>query len=435
MSKMRCTRSRAETILVRKGECQLWEPTLNEHIAATTVPGHLEPNLPDTHYVDNRIFTDAAIFREEQKNILERVWQFVCHESEVADPGDFRSTRVAEKPLVLVRGADGVLRGFHNVCRHRAAQIVREESGNARSFTCFYHHWNYALDGSLLAISKPAGYEAVKLDRACLGLVPVRVEVLAGLVFVCLDQQAEPLREYLGEISTAFLEPLGTVPLEVFHFHKALVRTNWKLWQDNNTERYHGLLHATNRKTQPWVHGKTSPMKVRIFHNGHSGCWSDGEATVSYERAGFTDITGDALPGMRDNEQRIVDIFPDLMINIRSNVVRLDRMVPLEPGLTLIEFRGLGVKGDTEEMRAMRLRHHNLLWGPAGRNLPEDVMAVESQWRSMQADAVRYSLIAREEDLNPTDDASLRVYYHEWGRRMGRSPSRGFASTESAVPR
>ena len=131
---------------------------------------------------------------------------------------------------------------------------------------------------------------------------------------------------------------------------------------------------------------------------------------------------------MKENEQRIVDIFPDLMINIRSNVVRLDRMVPLEPGITLIEFRGLGVKNDNEEMRALRLRHHNLLWGPAGRNLPEDLIVVESQWQSMRADAVRYSIIAREENLNPTDDASMRVYYQEWGRRMGRSPSRPFIS-------
>ena len=162
--------------------------------------GHIEPGLPETHYVDNRIFTDEAIFRDEQTNILRKVWQFVCHESEIADRGDFRCTRVAGQPLLIVRGNDGVVRGFHNVCRHRAAQVVREDSGNARSFTCFYHHWNYALDGKLCAVSKPAGYDAVKLDLSRLGLIPVRVELIAGLVFVNLDSNAEPLREYLGDI-------------------------------------------------------------------------------------------------------------------------------------------------------------------------------------------------------------------------------------------
>jgi methanesulfonate monooxygenase large subunit len=163
-------------------------------------------------------------------------------------------------------------------------------------------------------------------------------------------------------------------------------------------------------------------MKLRIFANGHSGYWSDGEvAEVDYDRGGYTGISGGALPGLRDNEMRVVNLFPDLMINIRSNVVRLDRMVPLEPGLTLVEWRGLGVKGDSDELRAIRLRHHNLFWGPAGRNLPEDVLAVESQYRAMLADEVRFSILAREEDLNPTDDANVRAYYQEWGRRMGKS--------------
>lgn len=390
--------------------------------------GHVRPALPETHYLDNRIFTDSGIFREEQERILSKVWQFVCHESEVAKPGDFRCTSIAGKPVVVVRTEDGSLRGFFNVCRHRGAEVVRTESGNARSFTCFYHHWNYGLDGTLRAVAKPEGYESVKLDKSQLGLVPVRTESVAGLVFMCLDPDCEPLLDFLGDVVKPFLEPLGTVPMEVFHFHKTIVHTNWKLWSDNNSERYHSMLHAINRTTQPWVLGKTSPMKLRLFPNGHSGYWSDGEATVAYERGGYNNITGGTLPGLRDNEMRVINLFPDLMINIRSNVVRLDRMIPLDEERTLVEWRGLGVAGDSEEMRALRLRHHNMFWGPAGRNLPEDLLAVESQYRSMRADAVRYSILAREEDLNPTDDANLRAYYVEWGRRMGRSASSPFGS-------
>ena len=395
--------------------------------------GHVKPALPETHYLDNRIFTDAGIFGEEQERILSKVWQFVCHESEVAKPGDFRCTSIAGKPVVVVRTEDGSLRGFFNVCRHRGAEVVRTEAGNARSFTCFYHHWNYGLDGTLRAVAKPEGYESVKLDKSQLGLVPVRTESVAGLVFMCLDADCEPLLDFLGDVVKPFLEPLGTVPMEVFHFHKTIVHTNWKLWSDNNSERYHSMLHAINRTTQPWVLGKTSPMKLRLFPNGHSGYWSDGEATVAYERGGYDNITGSTLPGLRDNEMRVVNLFPDLMINIRSNVVRLDRMIPLDEKRTLVEWRGLGVAGDSEEVRALRLRHHNMFWGPAGRNLPEDLLAVESQYRSMRADAVRYSILAREEDLNPTDDANLRAYYQEWGRLMGRSASAPFARDAQEV--
>jgi methanesulfonate monooxygenase large subunit len=121
------------------------------------------------------------------------------------------------------------------------------------------------------------------------------------------------------------------------------------------------------------------------------------------------------------------------MVNIRSNVVRIDRMIPLDAQSTIVEWRGLGIVGDDTPTREVRLRHHNLFWGPAGRNLPEDVLAVESQYRSMRADVVRYSILAREEDLNPTDDANLRAYYQEWGRLMGRSASSPFACSSEDV--
>ena len=388
--------------------------------------GHGRPNLPETHFVDNRLYTDESIFREEQERIFAKVWQFVCHASEVAEPGDFRATNLAGKPVVIVRGTDGVVRGFHNVCRHRAAEVVREESGSARAFQCFYHHWTYGLDGALRSVTKPAGYESVRLDVAELGLVPLRVEQTADLVFACLDPDVEPLDDFLDEILAPMRAPLATLALEVIHFHKAVVRSNWKLCMDNSSERYHSMLHVLNRKTMPWVLEQTSPMKLRLLPNGHSGYWSDGDATIAYERSGRPGAGNGTLPGVVPNEMRVVNPFPDLTILVRSNVVRIDRMVPLDPGRTLIEWRGLGVKGDSEELRAARIEHHNLVWGPAGRNLPEDMIAVESQWRAMAGDVVRYSVIAREEDLNPTDDANVRAFYQEWGRRMKRSAAAPF---------
>ena len=301
------------------------------------IDGHNKPDLPETHYLDNRIFTDPVIFESELDQIFGKVWQFVCHESEIAAAGDFRCTSVAGKPIVIVRGNDGSIRSFYNVCRHRAAEVVRVPSGSAKFFQCFYHHWTYALDGSLQSVAKPAGYESAKLDKSQLGLVPVRTETIAGLVFVCPDPTAISLTDYLGEIVEPLIQPLGTVPMETFQFHKAIVLTNWKLWQDNNSERYHSMLHAINRLTLPWVLGGASGMRLRLCRNGHSGYWSDSDATIAYERGRYSGLTSSALPGMRENEMRVVNLFPDLMINIRTNVVRIDRMIPLDPGRTLIE--------------------------------------------------------------------------------------------------
>ena len=384
------------------------------------------PGLPDTHYLDNRIFTDEEIFEVEREEIFSKVWLFVCHESELKETGDYRVTSVAGKPVLIVRGEDGRIRAFYNVCRHRGSPVVRNDSGNAGGFQCFYHLWTYGLDGRCTGVAKPEGYEAVKLDKDKLGLIPVRSESIAGLVFACLSDDTEPLADYLGDIMEPLVEPLGGAALEVFHVHKANLKTNWKLWQDNNSERYHSLLHLINRRTMPWVTGKTSPMRLRILPNGHSGYWSAGDAPVEYGAAGYRDVSGAVLPGMKENEMRVINIFPDLMVNIRSNVVRIDRMVPAGPGWTVVEWRGLGQVTDSRELIAERLRHHNMFWGPAGRNLGEDTIAVEEQWKAIAADVVRYSIVAREEDLNPTDDANIRAYYQEWGRRTGYPPHNPF---------
>ena len=397
------------------------------------ISGHDLPDLPSTHYLDNRIFTDQAIFTQELAELFAKVWLFVCHESELANEGDFRTTLAGGKPIVVVRGEDGDIRSFYNICRHRASPVVREDSGNVSEFQCFYHLWTYGLDGACTGITKPEGYKSVKLDRGKLGLIPLRTETMAGLVFICMSEETEPLEDYLGDIMQPMLEPLGSAPLQVFHFNKADIATNWKLWQDNNSERYHSMLHVINRKTQPWVKGKTSPMKLRIGNNGHSGYWSDGEAAVDYAAGGYAGVSSGILPSMRENEMRVINLFPDVMINIRSNVIRLDRMVPVAPGKTLIEWRGMGLATVSDDVRRDRLRHHNMFWGPTGRNLGEDIIAVEAQWGTMSTDVVRYSILAREEDLNPTDDANVRAYYQEWGRRMGRQPSAPLVVAESGV--
>jgi len=385
----------------------------------SVITGTKRPDLPDTHYIDNRIFTDESIFAREQETIFATAWLFVTHETEVANPGDFRVCSVAGKPILLVRSEDGVLRGFYNVCRHRGAPVVRDSAGNTSGFQCFYHLWTYGLDGRCTGIAKPEGYSRVKLDKDDYPLIPVRVDVLAGLVFVCLSDETEGLEDFIGDIIEPVRAPLSDSPLRVFHYHKATVATNWKLWQDNNSERYHSLMHFINRKTMPWVIGKSSAMKLNIFNKGHSGYWSDGSATVDYGAGDYATVSIGTLPGMKKNEMRVINLFPDVMINIRSNVVRIDRMVPLTPGRTMVEWRGLGQTTNDADLVAEQLRHHNMYWGPAGRNLGEDTIAVEEQWAALNSGIMRYSIIAREEELNPTDDANVRAYYQEWGKRMG----------------
>jgi hypothetical protein len=132
---------------------------------------------------------------------------------------------------------------------------------------------------------------------------------------------------------------------------------------------------------------------------------------------------GYELPGLQPNEFRLVDIFPDVMLNCRATVMRIDTQMPISPSETLVQFRGLGVKGEPADVRKARLRDHAEFWGPFGRNLPEDQFAAERQTETMKGEATPISLMAREEDNMTQDDFPIREYYREWSALTGLNPA------------
>lgn len=378
------------------------------------------PSLPNTHYVDNRIFTDEGVFTDEQERIFAGGWKLICHESELPDNGSYRALTLGGRPLLIVRGQDGEIRCFFNICPHRGAPLVRDERGSFKKrMQCFYHLWSFDLEGNCTGITRPVGYEPVGLKKEDVGLRPVQTELFRGLVFVSINDDVEPLSEFLGPIAEqiALYFPEDE-ELEVFHFHRSEIQANWKLWVDNNSEQYHEYLHVLNRKTglaQPNYHER----RWHLNPNGHNVI---DQGAMNYNNMGLEARTEGLMPGMQPDALMVMLLFPDVMINVRATVMRIDTITPVAPDRTVVEWRGLGLKSDTEEQRAERIRHHNQVWGPAGRNLPEDVAAVESQQIAMASGGFRYSIYAREEELRPHDDSNLRAFYQQWGRRTGRWP-------------
>ncbi len=381
---------------------------------------NMRPQLPDDHYVSSSVYADKDLFEEEQQKIFTKTWKFACHESEVAAPGDFRTLDHAGIPIVVVRGTDGTIRAFINSCSHRGATVVTKPRGNAKSFTCFFHLWSYDTKGRCISITRDEGYAKCGPTKESSGLRNVRTATRLGMVFINLDDKAEDFDSYVGDILRDLEEPMGTVPLEVFHYHRVLMHANWKQWHETNMELYHEWGHVVNRTTSVAVSGYHE-RKWNIHPNGHGTLES---LKVGYSKyKGWEARAGLELPGLEPNEFRVIDLFPNTTVIIRATNIRIDTSIPIGPGLTLLEQRGLGVKGESAQDRATRRKHHNQFWGPFGRNLPEDVIFVEAVEKANRKHASRYGIIARDENLKSQDEEILRAYYRVWGRWMGRKAS------------
>ena len=200
-------------------------------------PEAIETALDRNMTFPARWYSDPAIYDVELEHIFARSWQLVAHESRIARPGDHHVCQVAHVPVILTRGLDGELRGFVNVCRHRAYPVATED-GNRKTLQCAYHGWTYELDGCLRRA--PRSEREPGFDRSEFSLMPVSVEVFHGFVFVNPDPAAPPLSEAYPE-----LEELWTLRNLDFSGFRYVSRSeyeipaNWKVWVENATECYH----------------------------------------------------------------------------------------------------------------------------------------------------------------------------------------------------
>ena len=376
------------------------------------------PKFPATHYVDARIYSDPQIFEEEKEKLFKPSWIIACHESEIPNVFDYRLfTHPSGAPLIIVRGEDQKVRAFYNVCPHRGNAVLYDPSGNAKRMTCIFHQWSFDTQGSCVDISREAqGYQ----DRYCkddAGLRAVKCEIgFGGFVWVNLDDACPTLREFIGP-ALDLLEPNMQEPMEVFHFHKSVVSTNFKLWHDTNSEFYHDFLHYFNRITGMMQPGYFE-RKYTGFPNGHA---TVGSMQIQYDKYEGSKERAVGWPGLATGGWYMVDVFPGMTYNLRTSVLRMDTAIPLGPNEVLIEFRGLGLKRDTPQERAERIFDHNMIWGPFGRNLHEDLLAVHGQGRGLRTGTdARWILQGREENGTIHDEIGMRHYYAEWARRMGR---------------
>ncbi len=382
-----------------------------------------KPSLPATHYVDPALYTDEQIFQEEKEKIFANSWLIACHESEVPEKYDYRTfSHPSDRNLFVVRGDDGKLRTFYNVCPHRGNTILYTPSGNAKHLVCIFHAFAFDAKGNCVDIPREkAGYQD-RLCKADFGLREVRTEIgYGGFVYVNLSDDAPSLKEFIGHALDDMLPSIEAEPMEVFSFHRATVDTNFKLWHDTNSEFYHDYMHYHNRQTSMLQPGYFD-RKYTAFPNGHAQV---GDQVVNYEAyEGFKgrDLT---FPKMQLNQWKMVDLFPGMTYNLRGSSLRIDTLMPLSPTKVIVEYRGLGLLRDTPDERAQRIHDYNSIWGPFGRNLHEDLLGVMGQGRSL-GHGQTFIVQGREENGTIHDEMGMRHFYAEWSARMGRLSSAPF---------
>jgi methanesulfonate monooxygenase large subunit len=397
-------------------------------MARTAIEWAQKPDLQPGEWVDSRIYTDPEIFEEEIEKIWKKTWLPLCHESELPEPYDFRTFTVGREPVVVCRGPDGRVRAFLNVCPHRAMMIERrpvgsfrdaQPSGGPKHMTCMFHGWQFDMQGNCAYISREKeGYQD-RLSRDSQGLREFRCEVaFGGFVWVNLDDTARPtVEEWVAGALDCIRKSIDAEPLEVFHYHKAIIDCNYKLWHDTNSEFYHDYMHYFNRITG--FNEGYFKRKCVGFANGHVNV---GTFQVQYTRyTGAQSRAPLSFPHLPPDNWFMVDLFPGVNFNLRGSVLRCDLMTPLAPNRVLIEFRTLGLRSDTPEQRQERILANQTIWGPFGRNLHEDLVGVAGQGAAMvPGSEARRVLHGRREDNTIHDEVGMRHYYEEWSRRVGR---------------
>jgi len=314
-----------------------WVARIRAQIAAEferTAPPEGFPALPP---VPTGRYTDPAFFALERDHLWRKSWLLVAREEDFEGAGSFRTTDRTGSPLLLVRGADGVLRGFFNTCQHRGAPVVREACGAAKRLRCQYHSWTYDLDGRLLEV--PDRRDFSDLDLGQRGLRPVRCESYGGFVFVNEDPDAEPLEAWLGPVAEEWRSLRGA-ELRALATRRERTPANWKIVADAFLETYH-LRTIHTRSVAKLLDHRGAAMG--LFANGHSRMVTPKwPAAVEAQRA-FAERPGAPPPiagidPIFSDTNPAYSLFPNLITPLDAPGFPVIQFWPIDAETTEVEW-------------------------------------------------------------------------------------------------
>ena len=307
-----------------------------DDLAGTSLPGWL--------YHDERFF-DA-----EKRAFLRAAPQVVCHDSDIAEAGDWRTLEYLGESVIVIRGDDGQVRAFANVCRHRGSRLVDGEAGCAKVLTCPYHAWSYARDGQLVGV--PHRKEYPGLDTAAHSLFALSLELWRGFWFVTLEpgapSVAEMMAPYEAEIAPYRFEEMRAIGRLTLR-----PRTlNWKTIADNYSD---GLHIPVGHPGLTRLFGRTYAIEAREHVDRMEGELRDDPSDNPSERA-YQKYLPEAehLPPSHRKKWLYYKLFPNVAFDIYPDQVDFMQFLPVSATDTVIREVSYGLPDDRREMKAVR---------------------------------------------------------------------------------
>lgn len=403
--------------------------------------------------------TSEEILQLEHEKIFERCWLYLGHDSELAEPGDYRRRRIAGRSIIFVRDQDGEVRAFHNTCPHRGAIVCRHDAGNAKAFQCFYHAWTFNTKGELKGIPGADAYEGGGFEKADRNLTPVaKLAQYKGFWFISFNPDIGSLEGYLAgakDILDMVTEqsPSGQMVVQK-GTHLYSMRANWKLLVENSVDGYHGM--PTHQTYFEYVisaggvaDGKTLKGTCEALGNGHAVIhyWSPwgrpvarwvpqmGEKAkpeIERIRKEMTERHGEERATQLCEWNRNMIIYPNLVINdIMATTVRT--FYPVSPGLMEISAWSLAPVEETGDRAQVRLHNFLEFLGPGGFATPDDVEALDSCQIGFAAGGEEWNDVSRGMKRTPQfdDELQMRSFWRQWAADM---EDRRITSWDDGIP-
>lgn len=371
------------------------------------------------------LYSDGEFFNVEMARVMRPSWQVVCHVSDIANSGDYHSLQFLNESIIVVRGDDGAVRAFANVCRHRASRLVDGQSGCVKKFVCPYHAWTYELDGRLSGLPQRGLYPDAEMGK--LGLVGIESEIYQGFIFIRLEgggpSVAEMMAPYTHEIIPYRFEDLralGRVTLRPRG-------VNWKNIADN----YSDGLHI------PVAH----PGLTRLFGQGY-GIEAAPHADKMWGQ--LRDVTSanpserlyqkylPKVPHLAPERQRLWTYFklwPNVAFDIYPDQVDFMQFLPISPTETLIREIAYAIPDGRREMRAVRY----LNWRINRQVNAEDTRLVARVQEGMASPSYTVGPLGQSEVCLRSFARKLRRLIPE--ARLHHSPAPGWSQRPRALPK